>query len=116
MVSAFRDNAGKLAAIGSAYPNIEIVPIDMTGNKPMERVSIDEALAWSHDVTDEELNALFTYLLTEIESGEISSAYVPAAAGNVLAIPRLDGANLSLAREINQKVEAIREANRMNRQ
>jgi len=116
MVSAFRDNVGKLAAIGSAYPNIEIVPIDMTGNKPMERVSIDEALAWSHDVTDEELNALFTYLLTEIESGEISSAYVPAAAGNVLAIPRLDGANLSLAREINQKVETIREANRMNRQ
>ncbi|MCR5151825.1 MAG: hypothetical protein K6A98_01580 [Prevotella sp.] len=113
MVSAFRANGGRLASIHEAYPNVEIIPIDNTGNKgATNRVSLDEALKWDYSVSEEELSQLLSYLLDQINSGEISGSDIPAAAGNVTAIEGMSPANKAIAAQIDQKVQEQRKNNR----
>ena len=116
MVEAFRDNAGKLAAIQQAYPDVQIIPIDMTGNKPMQQVSIEEALKWNHSVTDAELHDLLTYLLNEVNSGEIAASLLPTAMGNLQAILGLNAENRQLATQIENKVRELLKAYERERQ
>jgi hypothetical protein len=116
MVEAFRDNAGKLASIQQTYPDVQIIPIDMTGNKPMQQVSIEEALKWNHAVTDAELHDLLTYLLSEVNSGEIAATLLPSAMGNLQAIPGLNAENRQLAIQIDNKVRELLKAYERERQ
>jgi hypothetical protein len=116
MVEAFRDNAGKLASIQQTYPDVQIIPIDMTGNKPMQQVSIEEALKWNHAVTDTELHDLLTYLLSEVNSGEIAASLLPSAMGNLQTIPGLNAENRQLAVQIDNKVRELLKAYERERQ
>ena len=116
MVEAFRDNAGKLASIQQTYPDVQIIPIDMTGNKPMQQVSIEEALKWNHAVTDAELHDLLTYLLSEVNSGEIAASLLPSVMGNLQTIPGLNAENRQLAVQIDNKVRELLKAYERERQ
>ena len=71
MVSAFRNNAGRLQRIHKTNADIEIIPVDLTGNQPANRVTLDKALNWNYAPTDDDISQLLTYLLNEIESGDL---------------------------------------------
>ena len=116
MVEAFRDNAGKLSDIQKAFPDVQIIPIDMTGNKPMQQVSIEEALKWNHSVTDAELHDLLSYLNDEVNGGEIPASLLPSTMGNLLAIPGLNAENRQLATQIDNKVRELLKAYERDRQ
>ena len=104
MVNAYRDNIGKLEAVHRAFPDMEIIPIDYTGNQGVVRVSLEEALRWDHEVDEAEMNALFTYLLEVINSGNLGAGEAAQATGDILSIPRIGASNEALAREIDAKV------------
>ena len=107
LVNAFRDNVGKLDQLRQAYPDVEIVPVDLSGNQPLKTVSLDEARKWNHQVSDDEINALLTYLLGEINAGSIDAGSLQSATGNLLSIAGSDVANRTLANQITEKVREL---------
>ncbi|MBP3738531.1 MAG: nucleoside hydrolase [Muribaculaceae bacterium] len=107
MVASFRDNIGKLEKIRTAYPDVEILPVDCSNNQGVHRVSIEEALKWDYSVTDDELHTLFAYLLEQINGNEIEAGSIPAATGDVLSIATGSETNRALARQIQQRVDDI---------
>jgi hypothetical protein len=44
LVSAFRDNVGKLEQIRKDFPDVEMIPVDCSNNKGVHRISIDDAM------------------------------------------------------------------------
>lgn len=113
MVSAFRNNAGSLQRIRKTNSDIEIIPVDLTGNQPASRATLDKALDWNYAPTDDDISQLLTYLLNEIESGDLWNYHVPMVAGDVLSITGLSPANTVLARKIDQHVKRIEQQYRM---
>lgn len=113
MVSYYRSFAGVLQHIHAANADVEFLPVDLTGNQPARRVSLDEALRWKFDVTDDVMRQLLTYLLNEIDSGKLWNFHVPMVASGVLSIPGLSPENTILAREIDQRVKQIEQQYRM---
>ena len=113
MVKSFRENVGKLAQIRRDFPDVEILPVDCSGNQGVHQVSIEDALKWNYEVTEEETNQLFTYLLDMITTGQIDSSSIPAATGDILSIKTTDPSNIQLARQIARKVDEIKEEYKM---
>ncbi len=113
MVKSFRENVGKLAQIRRDFPDVEILPVDCSGNQGVHQVSIEDALKWNYEVTEEETNQLFTYLLDMITTGQIDASSIPAATGDILSIKTTDPSNIQLARQIARKVDEIKEENKM---
>lgn len=107
VVHGFRDNIGKLDAVHRAFPNIDIVPIDYSGNQGINRVTLDEALRWDHEVDEAEMHELFTYLSEVVNSGSLGAGEAAQAVGNILTIPRMGESNKPLAREIDGRVKAM---------
>lgn len=107
MISSFRDNIGKLEKISNTFSNVEILPVDCSHNQGAIRVSMEDALKWNYNITDEEMKSVLTYLLGEINGGEIEAGSVPAVVGNILAIPNISESNVALVKEIDQKTQAI---------
>ena len=113
MVNSFRENVGKLAQIRRDFPDVEILPVDCSGNQGVQQVSIEDALKWNYSVTEEETHQLFTYLFDLISNGQIDASSVPAATGDILSIKTSDPSNIQLARQIARKVEEIKEDYKM---
>ena len=113
MVKSFRENVGKLAQIRRDFPDVEILPVDCSGNQGVHQVSIEDALKWNYEVTEEETNQLFTYLLDMITTGQIDASSIPAATGDILSIKTTDPSNIQLARQIARKVDEIKEEYKM---
>lgn len=107
LIRSFHENIGKLEKISAMFPDVAIRPIDCSHNQGVQSVSLEEALNWNYSVTEEEKQQLFTYLLEQLEHGEIEANSVQAAAGDILSIPTADAANAELARQIQRKVDAI---------
>jgi hypothetical protein len=107
LIRSFHENIGKLEKIRAMFPDVAIRPIDCSHNQGVQSVSLEEALNWNYSVTEEEKHQLFTYLLQQLEHGEIEANSVQAAAGDILSIPTADAANAELARQIQRKVDAI---------
>lgn len=107
LIRSFHENIGKLEKISAMFPDVAIRPIDCSHNQGVQSVSLEEALNWNYSVTEKEKHQLFTYLLQQLEHGEIEANSVQAAAGDILSIPTADAANAELARQIQQKVDAI---------
>ena len=116
MINAFRTSKGRLASIQQSFPDVEIVPVNMAGNSGLNIVSIDDAKQWNYEVTDDEIHTLFTYLLDEINQGNIDASLLPAAVGDIEAIPGLSTANASLAQQIAQRVKQITDEMKAKRQ
>ena len=104
MVTAFRSNKGLLEKLQSKFPQMEIVPVDCSNNQGVQRVSIEAAKKWNHDVSEADMERLLTYLLDLINSGELDAYSLPAVAANVMDIPDMTEKNKVLASEIHQKV------------
>ena len=113
MVNSFRENVGNLAQIRRDFPDVEILPVDCSGNQGVQQVSIEDALKWNYSVTEEETHQLFTYLFDLISNGQIDASSVPAATGDILSIKTSDPSNIQLARQIARKVEEIKEDYKM---
>lgn len=109
MVTSFRNNIGKLEKIAAIFPEIDIIPIDCSGNQGVTRVSMEQANQWNYEVTDDELNAVMSYLLQLLENGEIEASSVYAATGDVMSIEHMSDANKQLAEKINKKINEIME-------
>lgn len=107
LVRSFHENIGKLEKIRAMFPNVTFLPIDCSNNQGVQNVSLEEALKWNYTVTEAEKQQLFTYLLEQLEHGEIEANSVQAAAGDILSIPTTDAANAALAQQIQRKVDAI---------
>lgn len=112
MVTAFRDNLGRLQQIRQDFPEVEILPVDCSHNQGVRCVSVDDALRWNYEVTDEEVHQLFACLYDEINAGAIEASSVPAAAGDVLSI-QTSAANAALAQQIALKVKEMMEEYKM---
>lgn len=113
MVSSFRANRGLLQKLRAQYPEVEIRPVNCSGNLGANKVSLDEALRWRYEVSEQELADLLACLREAIDNGEIENGSVAAATGDVLSIPGLGGANLAVAKQIDKKMKEIEWANRM---
>ena len=113
LVEAFRDNAGLLQQLRTAYPDVEIIPVSFAGNQPMQRVSMEEALQWNYDVSDSELHQMLSYLMNQLNAGNIEPILAPLAAGNLLAIPGLNDENRALAKQVEQKVNSLIKENKI---
>ncbi|MBR3093264.1 MAG: hypothetical protein IKG99_09600 [Bacteroidaceae bacterium] len=109
MVKSFRDNIGKLDQIRRDFPDVEILPVDCSGNQGVHQVSIEDALKWDYTVKDSDLNQVYSYLYDLISNGEIDASSIPAATGDILSIKTADPANIQLARQISKKVDEIME-------
>lgn len=116
MINAFRSSQGRLASIQQNFPNVEIVPVNMAGNSGLNIVGVEDAKQWNYEVTDDEINTLFTYLLDEINQGNIDASLLPAAVGDIEAIPSLNTANTSLAQQIASRVKQITDEMKAKRQ
>lgn len=113
MVNAFADNIGKLEAIRKAFPDVEILPVDCSGNQGVHRVGIDDAMKWNYQVSDDQLNSLYTYLLGLVDNNEIEANSLLAVTGDLNAIPTDNAANKALAAAISDKVSEILRAFRL---
>ena len=107
LVNSFRDNVGKLDQVRQAFPDVEIVPIDIAGNQPLKQVSVDEARKWNHAVSDDEIHALLTYLNERVSAGDIDAGSLPSATGDLLSIAGARQDNIALAKQINEKVREL---------
>lgn len=111
IVNSFRSNIGKLEQIRAGRPDIEIMPIDCSHNQGVTPVTLADALKWKYDVSNDEINAMLTYLLQQIDDGELYVDQMAYIADDILNIGGMDAANLALAKEIDAKVKArLREA------
>ena len=110
LVNSYRDNVGQLEQIIKTCPDVEIIPVDCSNNQGVHRVSIEDALKWNYNVTDEEVRQLFTCLKDELDGDQIEAGSVLAAAGDVLSIKTNDETNIALARQIDQKINEIMKA------
>ena len=110
LVNSYRDNVGQLEQIIKTCPDVEIIPVDCSNNQGVHRVSIEDALKWNYNVTDEEVRQLFTCLKDELDANQIEAGSVLAAAGNVLSIKTNDETNIALARQIDEKIQEVLKA------
>jgi len=107
LVSSFRNNVGKLEQISKAFPGLEILPVDCSHNQGAVRVTLGEAQKWNYTISDEEMKQVLSYLLAEINSGEIEAGSVPALVGDIRSIANVGEGNATLVDEIDQKTQAI---------
>jgi hypothetical protein len=110
LVSAFRDNVGKLEQIRKDFPDVEMIPVDCSNNKGVHRISIDDAMKWNYEVPESEMYQLLTYLQDLLDDGEIETVCVPSATGDILSIKTSGEKNAELAKAIAQKVEGMMKA------
>ena len=113
LVESFRDNAGLLEQVVAAYPDVEVVPVSLAGNQPMQQVSIADAMKWDYAVSDAQMQAMLAYLLDNLNSGAIEPLLAPLAAGDVLSIPGLSDANRALAGQVERKVSSLVRENKV---
>lgn len=107
MISSFRNNTGKLEQISKAFPDVEILPVDCSHNQGAVRVAMVDALKWDYTVSENEMQSVLAYLLSEIDGGEIEAGSVPAVVGDIRAIANVGEGNAALVDEIDQKTQAI---------
>ncbi len=105
MVASFRGNVGKIDEIKTKFPDVEIIPVDCTNNSGVKVVSLEDAAKWHFDLTEGDINTLMTYVLSQIELGEIYTYELPGAVGNVLSIPNMGESNKPIAVKLNEKVQ-----------
>ncbi|MBR1520941.1 MAG: hypothetical protein IJ635_06860 [Bacteroidaceae bacterium] len=105
IVNAFRDNIGKLEQIRAAYPDILITPIDCSGNQGVHPVSLQDAQKWNYTVSSDDLHNLLSYLLSEVNSGEVEASLLPSLTGDVQSIPGISEADKPLVNEIVKSVK-----------
>ena len=113
LVGSFRNNVGKLEQVKEQFADLEILPVNCSNNQGVVRVEWEDVMTWNHTVTEEELNALFTYLLDLLNNNGVEPNSVPAVTGNVLAIETHDPANQALAQQIEAKKQAIMQEYKM---
>lgn len=113
LVGSFRNNVGKLVQVKEQFADLEILPVNCSNNQGVVRVEWEDVMTWNHTVTEEELNALFTYLLDLLNNNGVEPNSVPAVTGNVLAIETHDPANQALAQQIEAKKQAIMQEYKM---
>lgn len=109
LIAAFRNNQGNLNFVQSQYPDVEIIPVDCTGNQGIHVVDVADALKWNYEPTQEEIRSVLSYLLEAIEKGDLKASEIIDASGDVLAIPNLDAPNRELARAIDAKVRLAKQ-------
>lgn len=110
LVNSYRGNIGQLEQIIKSCPDVEIIPVDCSNNQGVHRVSIEDALKWNYNVTDEEVHQLFTCLKDELDADNIEASSILAASGDILSIQTSDETNKALAKEINQKIQDVLKA------
>lgn len=104
LVEAFRSNAHKIELLRLEHPEVRLVAIDNNHNNGGRRVSADEAERWDFSVSATTLNELLTYLLNEINSGELKGHQIASVSGDVQGIEGLDDTGKALAQEIARRV------------
>ena len=110
LVNSYRENIGQLEQIIKTCPDVEIIPVDCSHNQGVHCVSIEDALKWNYNVTDEEVCQLFTCLKEELDGDQIEAGSVLAAAGDVLSIKTGDEKNIALAHQIDEKIQEVLKA------
>ena len=115
LVHSFRNNIGKLASIHAQFPDIEIIPVDCSGNSGINKVSLEDALNWDYTVNDDDLSAVLSYALEQVSSGSIEASSVYPAVGDVLSIPGLSEKTLPLAHQLDYRVRAIMDEYKLTR-
>ena len=113
LVDAYRDNIGKLEEIRSSHPDLEIIPVDCSGNQGVRVVGTEDALGWDFEVDEDDFKGLLTCLKDEIENGGIDSSSLAGVTENLLTIKGLGESNKPLAKDIAKKVEEITQAYKM---
>lgn len=104
LVGAFLNSQHKMELLNQKYPDIELICFDNSFDTGGKRVSREESEKWNYNVTAEEIHEVLTFLLDEINKGEIKGNQIASAAGNVLATEGLADSDKALAEEIDRRV------------
>ena len=81
--------------------------MDCSHNQGAVRVTLEEAQKWNYTISDEEMKQVLSYLLAEINSGEVEAGSVPSLVGDIRSIANVGECNAALVDEIDQKTQAI---------
>lgn len=104
LVNSFRDNISKLNRIHKQHPDVEIIPMDCSGNKKAQRVSFEEAANWNYKVSNDDVHALLSYLKEQIAEGDLDTSQLSQIARGITRLDEFGEENLRLARDIERQI------------
>ena len=107
LIKSYRDNISKLSRVKKQHPDVEIIPMDCSGNKAAQRVSFEEAQNWKYQVTDEDIRSLLTYLQEQINEGELYDSQLKQIVSGITRVEDIGEANIELARDIDRQVSEM---------
>ena len=107
LIKSYRDNISKLNRVKKQHPDVEIIPMDCSGNKTAQRVSFEEAANWKYQVTDEDIHSLLTYLQEQINEGELYDSQLKQIVSGITRVEDIGEANIELARDIDRQVSEM---------
>ena len=103
---AFSENIGKIKRLKEKCPDINIIPIDNSGNNGGKQVTVEEAMNWDYNVTEELVYKLLNIIEDEISKGNISGEQITSVGRDVLEIEALvSERNKSIANRINRQIQ-----------
>lgn len=107
MVESYSNNVNKLGLLRQNYPDINFICIDNSSNSTAKTVSIDEAIKWNFNVSQEDIAYLFNIILDEINQGGLTKHQLTYVTGDILSIEGLSDSNKALAKEIDRRIREM---------
>ena len=104
---AFGENLNKIQDIIDQCSDINIIPIDNSGNNGGKQVTIEEAINWDYNVTEELVYKLLNIIEDEINKGNISGEQITSVGRDVLEIKELTSERVQrIAKRIENKIKS----------
>lgn len=108
MVESYGNNVNKLELLRQSYPDINYICIDNSSNSgEAKNVTIDEAVKWNFNVSQEDIAYLFNIILDEINQGGLTKHQLTYVTGDLLSIKGLSDSNKALAKEIDRRIREM---------
>ena len=73
MISSFKNNIRKMELMKQNFPDLEYICLDKSDNQYAKPVSLDDAIRWNFDVSQEDIHELFTYISNEIDCRSVAT-------------------------------------------
>jgi hypothetical protein len=107
MIESYRNNINKMELMRQNFPDVEYICIDKSDNVHANRVTMDDAVKWNFSVSQEEIHDLFSYIIDEINKGELTPHQLAYVTGDILSIEGLSDSNKALAQEIDRRIREM---------
>ena len=107
MISSFKNNIRKMELMKQNFPDLEYICLDKSDNQYAKPVSLDDAIRWNFDVSQEDIHELFTYISNEIDCRGLTKHQLAYITGDILSIEGLSDSNKALAQDIDRRIREM---------